>query len=175
MTDLSARPAISTIQPADYQRVVEVWEASVRATHDFVSEADIQVFRPLVRDGLPDVTYLLGERDDDGQVVGFIGVVGEKIEMLFIHPDWRGQGIGGRLLTHVVMQLGAMLVDVNEQNAQAVGFYQHFGFEVIGRSDLDGTNKPYPLLHMQHCCRQPPERAQGPILQETLPRPRFVG
>ena len=39
-------------------------------------------------------------------------------------------------------------VDVNEQNPQALGFYQHYGFEVIDRSPLDGSGKPYPILHM---------------------------
>lgn len=145
----SVQPAILPVHPTDYSQVVNVWEASVRATHGFVSEADIQIFKPLLRDGLRHVEHLLCQRDDDGQVIGFIGVVSEKIEMLFIHPDWRGRGIGGRLLKHAVTQLGAKLVDVNEQNAQAVGFYLHQGFEVMGRSALDGTNKPYPLLHMR--------------------------
>lgn len=149
LSDIATQPAIFPVQPTDYPRVVEVWEASVRATHDFVAEADIDVFRPMLRDGLPLVEHLLCQRDSDGQLVGFIGVVGDKIEMLFIHPDWRGQGIGGRLLCHAVMQIGATLVDVNEQNTRAVGFYLHQGFEVIGRSALDGTNKPYPLLHMR--------------------------
>jgi hypothetical protein len=33
---------------------------------------------------------------------------------------------------------------VNEQNVQAVGFYLHMGFEIVARSELDGTGKPYP-------------------------------
>ena len=140
---------LSPVRPTDYPRVVEVWEASVRATHGFVSEADIQGFKPMLRDGLPYVEHLLCQRDHTGQVVGFIGVVGNKVEMLFIHPDWRGRGIGGRLLSHAVSQFDATLVDVNEQNTQALGFYLRQGFEVIGRSDLDSTNKPYPLLHMR--------------------------
>lgn len=149
LSGISSQPAIFPVQPTDYQRVVEVWEESVRATHDFVAETDIDVFKPLLRDGLPHVDHLLCQRDAAGQVVGFIGVVGEKVEMLFIHPDWRGRGIGARLLSYAVTQLGATLVDVNEQNTHAVGFYLHQGFEVIGRSALDGTNKPYPLLHMR--------------------------
>jgi putative acetyltransferase len=65
---------ISPVQPDDYPHVVEVWEASVRATHYFVSEADIQIFKPLVREGLPQCETLLCMRDADAQVVGFIGV-----------------------------------------------------------------------------------------------------
>lgn len=133
----------------DYPRIVEVWEASVRATHHFVVEADVAFFRPLVRDGLPEVDHLVCARDADGQVIGFLGVNGVKVDMLFIHPAWRGMGIGRRLLQYAVETLNATELDVNEQNEQAVGFYQRMGFVVAGRSELDGTGKPYPLLHMR--------------------------
>jgi putative acetyltransferase len=140
---------VSAVGPDDFVRVVEVWEASVRATHEFITEADIEVIRPLVRDSLPSVPHLLCVREHTGQVVGFIGVEDEKIEMLFVHPAWRGQGIGRRLLTYAVTRLGATELDVNEQNPQAIGFYLRMGFEVVGRSAVDSIGKPYPLLHMR--------------------------
>ena len=146
---IHSKTVVSPVQPEDFQLVVDVWEASVRATHHFVTEADIQFFKPLVREGLPQVAELACVRDDGGKVVGFIGVAGTKVEMLFIHPAWRGQGIGRRLLTHAVTALGATMLDVNEQNPQAVGFYRWMGFEVVGRSALDDFGKPFPLLHMQ--------------------------
>lgn len=40
------------VNPQDYPRVVEVWESSVRATHHFVAESDIQIFKPMVREVL---------------------------------------------------------------------------------------------------------------------------
>jgi putative acetyltransferase len=147
--ELELQEGVSVVGPDDFARVVEVWEASVRATHEFVTEADIQVFRPLVRDELPDVPHLLCVRDGAGQVAGFIGVAEEKVEMLFVHPAWRGRGIGRRLLSYAVATLGARELDVNEQNPQAIGFYLRMGFEVVGRSAVDGMGKPYPLLHMR--------------------------
>ncbi len=68
--------------------------------------------------------------------------------MLFIDPDARGQGVGRLLVQRATTTQGATKVDVNEQNPQALGFYEHLGFEVVGRSPLDGQGKPYPLLHM---------------------------
>jgi putative acetyltransferase len=137
------------IGPTEFPRVVDVWEASVRATHHFVAEADIAIFRPLVEAALPHVPALLGVRGEDGLVAGFIGVKTDEVEMLFIHPAWRGQGAGKRLLRYAVTEWGATRLDVNEQNEQAVGFYHAMGFEVAGRSELDGMGKPYPLLHMR--------------------------
>ncbi|MBZ0288374.1 MAG: acetyltransferase [Anaerolineae bacterium] len=139
---------IFPVYPVDFNRVIEVWEASVRATHHFVREADIEIFRPMVRGALDHVPVVC-VRDEAGAVAGFM-IAGEgKVEALFLHPDWRGQGAGRRLLQHAIEELGATELDVNEQNAQALGFYRHMGFEVVGRSELDSTSKPYPILHMR--------------------------
>ncbi len=153
---MQLQAGVFPVHAADFSRVVDVWEASVRATHHFLTEADIQFFKPLVREELPHVAQLCCVRDDEGQVAGFIGVEHDKVEMLFVHPSWRGQGIGRRLMTYAMTTLGATLVDVNEQNPQAVGFYMRMGFEVIGRSVLDSTGKPFPLLHLR--ARQRDER-----------------
>ena len=142
-------PDISRVREEDFPRVLEVWEASVRATHHFLSEADIQFIKPLIPNALAKVKELFCVRDADDSVAGFIGVEDSKIEMLFIHPNWRGRGIGSRLLKYATDVRGARLVDVNEQNEQAVGFYRRMGFKVEGRSKFDSTGKPFPLLHMR--------------------------
>jgi putative acetyltransferase len=146
---MQLQSTISPVHPDDFPRIVEVWEASVRATHHFVSEADIEIFRPLVRAGLPQIAQLACVRDGDDQVAGFVAVTHGKVDALFIHPAARHQGVGKRLLDHAVTSFGATSLDVNEQNAQAVKFYLHMGFEIVGRSELDGTGKPNPLLHMR--------------------------
>ncbi len=146
---MELQEGISAAGSGDVERIVEVWEASVRATHDFVSEADIEAFLPLVREQVAKRVDLTCVRDGAGEVVGFAGTAKGNIDMLFIHPDWRGRGIGRRLVQHAMQVQGAMTVDVNEQNQQAVGFYRHMGFEVVGRSALDSTGRPYPLLHLR--------------------------
>jgi putative acetyltransferase len=146
---MQLQAGVSPVYPPDYPRLVAVWRASVRATHHFVSEADLRVFEPLVRAALPKIAQLACVRDGQGWAAGFIAVVDRKVEMLFIHPGARGQGAGRRLLEYAISKFDAVELDVNEQNAQAIGFYLHLGFVVVGRSALDGTGKPYPLLHMR--------------------------
>lgn len=140
---------IDTVDRNEYGAIVDLWEASVRATHTFLPEEDIQYFKPLIRDQYLDAVDLRSAKNASGEILGFLGVADGKIEMLFIAPDRFGQGIGRQLLDYAIREMGATLVDVNEQNPQAIGFYEHCGFRVFKRSPLDGLGKPYPILHMQ--------------------------
>ncbi|ODC05497.1 GNAT family N-acetyltransferase [Terasakiispira papahanaumokuakeensis] len=139
---------MEAVEKADHQRLIEVWEASVRATHDFLAEADLQALKPLILNQYFDAVDLTCVKNPKGEILGFSGVHDHNIEMLFIAPQARGQGIGTLLATHAINTQSATHVDVNEQNEQALGFYLHLGFTVTGRSPLDGQGKPYPLLHM---------------------------
>lgn len=69
--------------------------------------------------------------------------------MLFIAPEQRGKGIGKVLLQHGIEALGVNHLTVNEQNLQAVGFYQNMGFQTVERHELDQQGNPYPVLVME--------------------------
>jgi putative acetyltransferase len=133
----------------DYNALIELWELSVRATHDFLTERDILFYKDLILNKYFDLVRLKCARDKSGNITGFIGTSEDKIEMLFVHPQYRGQGIGKQLLMYAVNHLRIFLVDVNEQNEQAVGFYKAAGFHIHTRSLLDGMGKPFPVLHLR--------------------------
>lgn len=130
------------------QDLFNVWERSVRATHDFLTEGDIAAIAAYVPEALR-LVPLLSIAEDDGKPVGFMGVEDDKLEMLFIDPDYRGCGIGRHMISHA-LERGISLVDVNEQNQQAVGFYRYLGYKVIARDELDSQGMPFPILHLQH-------------------------
>lgn len=138
---------IEQAKTRDHPTLISLWEASVRTTHHFLPEAEIDALKPLILEHYFAAVDLVCARDDTG-IAGFCGVHDGNIEMLFLAPEARGRGIGRLLVAHAISRQGATRVDVNEQNAQALGFYQRMGFVVTGRSPLDGQGKPYPLLHM---------------------------
>ena len=140
---------IETVSQKDFHEIVEVWEASVRATHHFIPEEYIQQIKPLLLNEYLNVVGLHCIRNEANQIIGFSGIADGKIEMLFVHPDWFGKGAGKSLVHYAVHSQYATQVDVNEQNGQALAFYQRMGFQVTGRSETDGLGKPYPLLHMR--------------------------
>jgi len=139
---------LQTPRYSDYGELVQLWEDSVRATHDFLPDAYILLLREQVLRRYLDAVMLVCCRDHH-RICGFAGVANSYVHMLFVAPDYRGKGVGKRLLRYAIDELNAERLDVNEQNPQALGFYLHEGFEVIGRSETDGLGQPYPLLHMR--------------------------
>jgi len=133
----------------DYLVLIEIWEKSVRATHDFLPEENIKTLKPLILEHYFDAVDLRIARNDSDIIVGFIGVAEGNVEMLFVSPDSRHSGVGSFLLKHAIQYQSASKVDVNEQNIEAIGFYKHLGFQVFDRSMLDGQGNPFPLLHME--------------------------
>lgn len=142
------------VQPSinDYVTLIRIWENSVRATHDFLREEDLQFYKPLVLNEYFHQVELFCHKDGNLEITGFMGIAGDNLEMLFIQPALRGHGIGKELLSYAIEEQKVKRVDVNEQNVQAVGFYKHLGFHVVSRSELDGAGKHYPLLHMELKC-----------------------
>lgn len=134
----------------DREILFDIWLRSVRATHTFVSEEDLQSFMPLVQNYLAsDGAEFWVLCTDDGAVMGFMGMAGQKMESLFLAPEFQRRGGGRRLVEHAHERHGELVVDVNEQNTAARRFYEACGFVVEGRSEFDETGRPYPLLHMR--------------------------
>lgn len=125
-----------------------LWEASVRATHHFLTEEDIRKLVPFVREGLSGIGILAVACDGDTPVA-FMGIEGDKIEMLFVAPACFGKGIGRELVELAITQYGVRYVDVNEQNPQAAGFYRHIGFREYERTETDEQGNPFPVLKMK--------------------------
>lgn len=136
-------------KPEEYPALLDIWEASVRATHDFLTEEKILEIKQIIIEGKAfSHVSLFSFFDMEGNRLGFLGLSIDKIEMLFIHPDHRGKGVGQALTRFAIFEKNIKYVDVNEQNQQAVGFYKKMGFEVVKRNPLDAQGNPFPILHM---------------------------
>lgn len=127
--------------------LTDVWNQSVRISHTFLNEQDIENIRPYVRIALKEVDHLMMV-SHDGMYMGFMGIDDHKIEMLFLAPGCIGRGVGSRLVDLAVNTYGVDKVDVNEANEMARKFYDHKGFYVFQRDEIDGQGNPFPILHM---------------------------
>ncbi|EME8181963.1 TPA: GNAT family N-acetyltransferase [Enterococcus faecium] len=130
----------------DYKLVLEIWEKSVKQTHDFLAEADFNFYKAIIPENLDEVKLYLWE--DNGEIVGFSGVSAEELVMLFLDPDFIGKRYGSQVLIELIEIEDIKRIDVNSQNKYAKHFYLSHGFEIESEEDLDGFGKPYPITHL---------------------------
>lgn len=130
-------------------RLLEVWESSVKATHLFLLEDEIETIKNYVPQALKEIPHLLIVENEDQLPVGFMGIAGQRLEMLFIASEERGKGFGKELFAYGIEKYSVHDLAVNEQNPLAKGFYEQMGFEVYKRTELDEQGNPYPLLYMK--------------------------
>ena len=135
--------------PLLIQQLIEVWEDSVRATHTFLSDAEVKKIKEYVPQAINGVPHLVTAEREHGFPAAFMGVESGRLEMLFISSAERGKGLGRQLLEYGMRNFAVREVTVNEQNPQAIGFYQHMGFKTYKRTDCDEEGNPYPLLYMK--------------------------
>lgn len=118
------------------------------ATHDFLSAEDRLAIGEEVAGFLPETPMTLAA-DAADRALGFMIVDNGSVEALFVDAACHGQGVGKALIEYATRVLGARRLEVNEQNAGARGFYRRMGFREIGRKELDGQGRPYPLIVME--------------------------
>lgn len=138
---------IKILSEKHYKQIHQVWSASVKATHTFLKPEDFDYYAGMLPTYLSYVDLYGIFRDDN--LVAFMGVSSDEIEMLFVAPDFFGQKLGTCLLSFAISRLGKSLVSVNEQNTNALNFYKSRGFCVMSRDEFDSDGKPYPILHLK--------------------------
>lgn len=132
------------------EQLLKVWESSVRATHLFLSESEIENIKQYVPQALNEVAYLAFMADENNIPIAFMGIENNKLEMLFVSADERGKGFGTKLIQYGIEKYLINELAVNVQNPNAKRFYEHNGFQVYKRTETDEQGNPYPLLYMKN-------------------------
>lgn len=139
---------IKALDQETENKLLVIWESSVRATHNFLSDPEINNIKKYVPHALRRVSHLIVAYDEN-EPVAFMGINDLKLEMLFVAANQRGTGIGKALITYGINNLDVNELSVNEQNPGARSFYEHMGFKAVERSEFDDQGNPYPILIMK--------------------------
>ena len=118
---------IRTYRPADCEELLEVWAAASAVAHPFLDESFLEEERWNIRNVyLPKTETWVWEAD--GQVVGFIALLGNEVGAIFVDPRFHGTGIGRALMDHARTLHGELEVEVFKENAIGRAFYDRYGF-----------------------------------------------
>ncbi len=79
------------------EQLLWVWESSVRATHLFLSENEIEGIKKYVPQALKEIPHLFIVENENQIPVGFMGIIEQHLEMLFICDEERGKRLRKRI------------------------------------------------------------------------------
>lgn len=109
------------------ETLVELWEASVRATHHFLSDDEVRQIKTYVPQALNGAAHLLIAENEAGEPIAFLGTENHRLEMLFLSPEVRGKGIGKEIM--------------NDRFQPADGFEILFENNILGDIRVMGREK----------------------------------
>lgn len=130
------------------EELTKIWRNSVEKTHLFLEKNDIESISKYVPLALKQISILI-VIEEEGIELGFLGIEKDKIEMLFLHPDNIGKGFGRELLEYAKENYKITKVSVNEQNPNAIKFYEKMGFIIYERREVDDIGNSFPILDMK--------------------------
>lgn len=119
---------IRALQPADLDRVADLWLAANLQVHPFIAPEYWRSHRRLVKELLPQAEVYIYE--DAGEIQGFAGLNGTYIEGIFVSEKMRSQGIGKCLLDFLKTKRTRLCLNVYQKNVRAIRFYEREGFRL---------------------------------------------
>ena len=138
---------IREYKESDLQQVLNSWEQSTRLAHEFMSDEFIAQERKNVAEiYLPSTETWVAEID--GEVKGFISLMGNEVGAIFLHPKYHGHGIGKALMDHAKNIHDSLEVEVFKKNFIGYSFYLKSGFEELIEKHHEATGEQ--LLRMKY-------------------------
>lgn len=114
----------------DLEPVLNSWEVATRLAHKFMTDEFIGQERTNVAEiYLPNTDTWVA--DVDGEVKGFISLIGNEVGAIFLQPNCHGKGIGKALMDKAQSIHGNLEVEVFKENAIGRDFYSKYGFEQL--------------------------------------------
>ncbi|MHC4340700.1 MAG: GNAT family N-acetyltransferase [Planctomycetota bacterium] len=131
-------------RPEYGKAVVEMWRASFEHAVGVVDPHPIEEQLAYLEGKIMESHRVLVALDEgSSEVVGFLAANQERIDQLYVHVDYQGQGIGSSLLRHAKEQSnGRLRLFTFEANVGAQRFYERRDFKVIARGFEESWQLP---------------------------------
>lgn len=126
---------------SDLEAVLSSWEAATRLAHPFMTDDFLAQERKNVGEiYMPNTDTWVAELD--GNVVGFVALMGNEIGAIFLQPNYHGKGIGKALMDKANELHSSLEVEVFKANAIGRKFYSRYGFEFLDEKHHEPTGQP---------------------------------
>lgn len=118
---------IRKYQPQDLEHIMKIWLETNLAAHGFIPAEYWNGQYEAVKEALPQADILIYE--EEGTVLGFLGLQDSYIAGLFVEKASRSRGIGRLLLEAAKSGRQELTLHAYAENTGAVRFYEREGFQ----------------------------------------------
>lgn len=119
---------VRNFKNADIDKIMEIWLNSNIEAHNFIDKSYWEKNFEMVKNALPQAEIYIYEENNN--IMGFVGLVENYIAGIFVEKNFRGKGIGKKLLDYAKSIKNNLTLNVYEKNIDAVKFYKREGFTV---------------------------------------------
>jgi len=135
---------IRSYRQSDIDQVISIWLESSIIAHDFIDKSFWESNVKEMRDKyIPaSETYVF---EDNGKIIGFLSLYGERIAAIFVTPNKQGKGVGAQLLESAKQQKNKLDLTVYKENRKSIKFYERHGFKVV-KEQIDENTGHLELL-----------------------------
>lgn len=138
---------IRAFEENDLTAIMQIWLYTNIKAHYFIPKEYWTENYDMVRSVLPQAEIYVYENDATKQIDGFIGLLNEHIEGIFVREDVQSKGIGKQLLGYAKCVKSNMSLCVYQKNTRAIKFYQREQFVIQSENIDDNTNqKEYVMI-----------------------------
>lgn len=130
---------IRAFKQEDLDTIMNIWLNSNIKFHNFIPKEFWINNYEYVKKSLPDATIYIFEEDDI--IKGFIGIINNNIEGLFVKEEYQSCGIGRKLLDEIKKSNTTLTLSVFQKNSRALKFYLSNGFNIISTEESPYKNE----------------------------------
>ena len=117
-------------QETDLEPILDVWNQASALAHPFLDEAFVEKATKAMREMyIPNSETWVYE--EEGSIIGFIGMMDNEIGGLFVLPNHHSKGVGRKLVDFISDMHEDLEVEVFRENKIGRAFYDKYGFKII--------------------------------------------
>ncbi len=123
----------------DIDAIMNIWKKENIRAHSFIPKEYWESNYDFVKEILPNAEVYVEFVKD--KVVGFIGIIDNHIEGIFVDHHHQGNGVGTALLHEAKTSKYHLILHVYKQNANAIRFYQKNDFVITEEHNDENTGE----------------------------------
>lgn len=108
--------------------ILRVYEKSIEHLNGVMPKESMEEIKNNTEKMIKNIENLIIVKNDEENIIGFMGCENENLEMLYLHPDYKKQGIGKELINIAINNHNVNKAHIVKINTDGIDFCRHMGF-----------------------------------------------